>query len=482
MWFGNVGLNEWLPDASGATGRVVRTLEAGVRYRAELLEKALPLWKAIPPSAEGRIRYEFPGLPVELGKISHPRSLFDLAEELRPRRRKVKPNDPLLDELDWVVDRLMDTVVKLHAKQLTIGMIHPFNVIWYTTKSGQRVLVLPDVGFIWPNAGFRPTWLADPVELAAKVKKGQVKLSKEANWELLFRQAWYPDPVTTHSVFDAHRDLSAIARLLDWVISGQLRPNIPTKVKDDPTTSDQIYTLLAAVMGKAVKTASDLRKRLTLRPAKGNKPPPSRVSVVFMEPPIIKKKRSMAWLGWLLGFILLAGTLSGGYVYYSTLPDKPPPTAGNELYPALPAESKLRPLLDELKEKLDHPPDDKVEAIEKWLPELVGIVERATLIVKNEPMENEDDQAKERACRDLMWRLVRDQFDKQFDGLLDQLADRQTTPDKISDVTGRALSSWDRFKALAPGEDSSWQPRSLEFIKGAKVEAEIAAKAMGLRR
>lgn len=482
MWFGNVGLNEWLPDASGSTGRVVRTLEAGVRYRPELLDKALPHWAPIPPSGEGRIRYEFPGLPVEFGQMAHPRSLFDLAEELRPRRRKVQPNDPLLDELDWVVDRLMATVEKLHAKKLTVGMIQPFNVLWYTAKSGQRVLVLPDVGFLWPNAGFRPTWLADPAELAAKVKKGSVKLSAEANWELLFRQAWYPDPVTTHAAFDAQRDLSAIARLLDWVISGQIRPTIPAKVKDDPTTSAQIYTLLAAVMGKAVKTAAEFRKRLALRAASGGKPPPSRVSVAFMAPPEPPKQRRLAWLGWVIGFALLAGTLSGGYLYYSTLPERPPVPASNPDYVLLPADSKLQPLLKELREKLDHPPDDKVEAVEKWLPELASIVERATLIVKNEPMENEDQQAIERDCRDHMWRLVREQFDKQFDGLLDQLAERATPPDKVSDVTGRALTNWDRFKALAPKEDASWQPRSLEFIKGANVEAGVAAKAMGLRR
>src|SRR5689334_1471218 len=131
IWFGNVGLNEWVPDASGTTGRVVRTLESGVVYSRPLDGKELPLWVAAATDGE-RQAVALTNLPAAGGRPKGLSSLFELAERIRPNRGRLKPTDENLDELDWVVRQLIEVATKLHARKKPLGLIHPLNVLWYT--------------------------------------------------------------------------------------------------------------------------------------------------------------------------------------------------------------------------------------------------------------------------------------------------------------------------------------------------------------
>lgn len=482
IWFGNVGLNTWAADSSGTTGRVVRTLESGVIYSRPLDPRELPAWA---PAASGgeRKTVALTGIPASGGRPAF-RRLYDLAVDIRPRRGKLKPTDPQLDELDWVVRRLIVVMTKLHEKKKPLGLIHPLNVMWYTTGD-KRVLVLPDAGFTADPSGV-PDWVADPKELRQRIKAQKIKLTADEGRELDFRGGpivrgepeprggWYPDPWTSHHKFNPAGDVASVARVFDWIISGQIRTSVPP-VAADPGTATAVYTTLAMAVEKGMETEA-FQKAVV-----GSKM--TAVSGAFLAPSERQSGRPRVWLGRLLVVGVLGGGAAGGWVYVDSLPAPAPAVAGNPRFPKLKEASSVRPHLDALDKHLLDPPPDQLEPLLAWLDKATTTLEAAGKAAEQQPAETDADRATERECLAALRRAVRKEYDdrlSRYRGLEDGTEFGPAAPTQNNELVLRrarkALELVKRMKTLSPQlpEDETWKPEA--WVRGIEEIPEMLGR------
>ena len=150
--FGTVAYkSEWELDASANSGSIVRSVQTGVGYSRALDPADMPFW--IPTDGKND-RFKLraaPPIPAASGRPSTLTSLFTYGQNIRSSRGYLRPDDPRLVEIEWLVARLLGLLEKLHAARRSIGMVHPFNVFWYALPNGERHMILPDVGFSAPD-------------------------------------------------------------------------------------------------------------------------------------------------------------------------------------------------------------------------------------------------------------------------------------------------------------------------------------------
>ena len=459
MWFGNVGVNKWEIEPSGTCGKVVRTVEAGVRYSPALSASEFPGWVSVRSGPDERDRFEFRNLHPSIGQRKSPETLFELAQKIRPRRGRMDPNDPLLDKLDEVIGQLLGTMEKFHAKKQPLGMIHPFNVIWLTNAANKTIFALPDAGFAWSNAGARPDWLSDPAEMLAS---GRIPKSSEKAHELEFRKAWYPDPYKAHHGFDPPRDIAAVARLLDWVVTGEINSVIP---EEAGTRNHPAYEVLLSAAKNGVKSAKEFRERLLTgkAPAPG-RPAATKIGAVFVKPPPRPATRRSGLVGLLIALLLLAGGTGAGIWFWPREPGDSQP--GPSIAPVLPGKSELTPLCTKLEGLLDAPPATKIEAVRVWIPKMLEIVEQSNAVLAGDKKLRyaKGIQAEEQS-RATVWNHAKESLDKTLDGLLEEMA-RSMPLKSVVELLKKAEDEYERLHRLAKTEkEKEWKPSAIIDIQ-----------------
>lgn len=468
LWFGLAGGDRWAPDGNGRTGQVSRVVELCVQYRPPPATVKIRQWTADAPDPSGRARWTMRDLPADGSRPAELRSLYALAERLRPRRGQVPPTDADLAELDWVVRALLEAVKQLHAANRSVGLIHPLNVLWYTVREAdqkpRRVLVLPDVGFVAADGSAEVRWLWNAVEVEQRKLR---PATPEQAQELAFRKGWYPDPREVFRKFNPKQETVAVARVLDWVVSGQVRTAVPAK-EDDPVSRLGVYGVLTgAVAGKVAGVAA---LAAVLLPNRGN-----RVVQAFLAQPRDPKAPGRPWLRWLVVLALLAAVPAGGWfaVDYLRLSGEREPV--NPLYPDLPAGSAVRPHLDALGTLLarkTNPPDDPDELL-KWLGDMTREVQAAGDAQAAAPLADPAAAEKERACLGVMRGLVRDRYDDHLARFRDLKRVRDASIG--TDAGNRVIRGWTTLaldltrqtRDLLPTipEEQPWRPTWTESIE-----------------
>ena len=468
IWFGLAGGDLWAPDGNGRTGQVNRVVELCVRYRPPPTSVGIRLWTPDGHDPSGKEQWTMPDLPAAAGRPTELRTLFGLAERLRPRRGQVPPTDPDLAELDWVVRALLAAVGRLHAAGRSIGLIHPLNVLWYTVREPdlkpRRVLVLPDVGFVAADGSAEVRWLWNAVEVEQKKLR---PATLEQVQELAFRKGWYPDPREVYRKFNPKQEAVAVARVLDWVVSGQVRTAVPSK-EDDPVSRLSVYGVLAgAVAGKVAGVAA---LAAVLLPNRGN-----RVVQAFLKQPIDPKQPGRPWLRWAVVLALLVAVPAGGWVAVDYLRLSGPQEEVDPIYPDLPAGSAVRPHLKQLAGLLarkTNPPDDPDELL-KWLGDMTRVVQEAGDAQAAAPQADPAAADKERACLGVMRGLVRDRYD---DHLVRFRELKRVSGASIgTDAGNRVIRGWTTLatdltrqtRELLPTilEEQPWRPTWIEAIE-----------------
>lgn len=478
FWFGNFGSNTWVTDTSPTTGRARRVLETGVKFVSPLPPADFPSWREAAPTEEGRATVEFADLPAESGQPHGLRTLYSLAEELRPSRGKLEANDPRLDELDWVISRLFDVTILLHKNKKGLGLIHPLNIIWYVKKQ-KRELVLPDIGFITPKGAAVPTWLAKPDELEKQIRKGRNPLSPAQLAELKFRKVWYPDPWQFYNEFDEKKDAASLARILDWILSGNVRTSVP-KVADDPLTGLNVYDVLVPVANQGIARVADLRAKLVTGAVNPGKPRATKVSLAFVKTDKVKPA-SARWLQSLLVLLLFGGIGSGVYLALNGLPNPARPVSGNPICPDLPLDSKVNPHLNELDALLKAPPEDSLIPTLDWLTKVTETLEAATDTVEHEPLADESGRNKEKRCLSVMRQLVRDEYEKHLSKYYKLETSDLLAPENKDAAfrrADRALNLVNRTMSLSKEDAEKWTPKWLDLIEDIRrrVAPKVGAK------
>lgn len=160
--WGHVAHNTVGPSAIRLTEslpRVIRMLEPRVLYTAPecLVPLGLCFWEQH-PTDQKRLEMTGPGDPRQA------RSLEQLGRDMQLRATNglIEPTDPLLVDLNEVVDRLLAVAATLHTHGWGVGFLTPANVLFWG-QPGARTLALVDLGFQWgpdrrpPQPGFLRT-------------------------------------------------------------------------------------------------------------------------------------------------------------------------------------------------------------------------------------------------------------------------------------------------------------------------------------
>jgi hypothetical protein len=232
--WGSVGTT-WpqpLGDGSGASG-VLRRVEGGVDYQPPPLERT---WYR--SRRAQHFEMPWPGDPLRA------RTFARLGEELREAKRSgsLSPNDPRLDELDRVADRLLDLVERLHRAGWLVGLLHPDNLV-LAEEGGHAEPVPVDLGF----------WFVDPRELAPPTwltANPDAALWADDDAELRQR---------AHACRDAlppAGDVKLLGRLLACVLTG--RPEREIK----PASRAPVWQTLAEAVQGTYATPAELRQAL----------------------------------------------------------------------------------------------------------------------------------------------------------------------------------------------------------------------------
>lgn len=334
---------------------VRRTVEVDVRYvLPRELRFGTPSWS---PTGDPRV-YE-----MDLGTEEPPSpsrgfgTLQSLARSLRDdlsAHGPVARDDARLQLLDWLVDQFLLAIDHLHKQTPPQSgfLFDPSSVVYYRAPGGYQ-LALPDVGFRWQLGPETPAWLSTHSE---------------------FERLWHP--ATLYKVnlasFDARQErqerqeLVALARLLAWVMTGEIPLSIPHPI--DPQVSDPeaysfwhdktgdrrfIWEVLYRILGRfppdGVAAGSDGRitsveqLRTEVRRCGG-------LSKYFAASP--PPPPPWPWAAWIKGCLraglVLAVLGLTGYSIYYYITHRPPPLPPPALCPDCPTDSVLYPLLCEL--------------------------------------------------------------------------------------------------------------------------------------
>ena len=259
--WGRIGTNTWdtltyrkSADPYHPVCGIVRRIGREVKYFIAPAERALPSmrWQ---PSKRGE---QFLEMDLSSNEIPAYSSLFQLARRLERRyyeaKEKIQIEDSDVRLLQDVVNGLLAEIELLHQHGIGVGALDPRNVL-YLTKSGKcQSVVLPDVGFWWIGKMPAPTWLTEENE---------------------FRDLWHPfSLVNFHRSesdgpkFDPKADLNAVARMLAWLMTGQVPIAIPNRESDDSDSKEfwrgknafvwkTLYSVLQDPHGSAESLASD---------------------------------------------------------------------------------------------------------------------------------------------------------------------------------------------------------------------------------
>ena len=154
-------------------------------------------------------------------------------------------------EVNRVVDKLMELTCWLHERQIGLGLLTPASLIVHVSD-GTLSVFPADLGFVWEQPGNamsdQPDWADDD---------GHFRKEK---WGFLFKNTL----TEAHKpVLDVPADLFKIARIVDWLLTGEKRLNVPD-VNTDRTTRAKVWEVLANAESGKVESAKKLQEQLKL--------------------------------------------------------------------------------------------------------------------------------------------------------------------------------------------------------------------------
>ena len=163
--------------------------------------------------------------------------LSDLAKELQARhdhgKQALDADCEEVKALDSIVDDLIESIAFVHMRGHRVGLLDPGNVLYCHTGEKWQ-LVLPDLFF---------TFIGSTVE-------------HWGNERDEFRDLWAPlQPVKAEKTSELRKDgwdphvleLRAVARMLCWVMTGEVQPFISSP-HEDPTKKAKIWSVLYRVI------------------------------------------------------------------------------------------------------------------------------------------------------------------------------------------------------------------------------------------
>jgi hypothetical protein len=420
-------LRRLLPDVPSEA--VLRTAEPGVTYTLTPgFAQVMPVWYDIAESATGQHRFVLL-LPVDRQPIL--RDLSQLRKDLEAHHEQLNPNHPLLEELDWVVDQLLNVVRELHRYGQGIGLLEPGNVLWFVDREGKRRLVLPDVGFRWSQYGGVPDWVS------GKVTRDGYQTEPNP-----YRPLWgvgKPEDALRRGC-NVREDLLIVARLLDWLMNGGVAEK---HFPDNNDTKHPVYLVLRGVHNGDITDLDGFKSALET--------PGAGTSAYFLRgKEVVKPKREPgrwkrpALIAALALLLMGAGGATFWYVYTHT---KAPP-APSPHYPELPGVSKLVPLLDEF---------------EKAKPDLGKMLEILDRMHKTERHANEAIRAKEEKCLADYRTIVREMLEQRSNSLPERLREDGVDQPAACVEIKRLLSWWERLTSLTPSDKE--KPKCYNDVK-----------------
>ncbi len=155
-------------------------------------------------------------------------TLDELGESLRRDRPKAG-DDPRLAELNEAARRLLQIASKLHEHGFRLGLLQPRTILLVPGISG-RDLVLPDYGFVWKNAPFKPAWIESD--------------TFKPLWDEKPEQQQHVEPATARGPLAPEgvaADIRTVARLFACVLTGVPSREVP---KDPPAMTWTLLTWL----------------------------------------------------------------------------------------------------------------------------------------------------------------------------------------------------------------------------------------------
>jgi hypothetical protein len=461
--FGTVGTTVWA--GKGETGQYNRSVEPGVDYSDPgILQIRWSLRHEIPGGTKDFSTPELPGTAKTV------RTLFDVATELRPYRNAIDPSDnsprvmalkTRLAELDWAIRTMLLTVVQLHAKGKSVGLLHPLNICWYSDPSGNRVLILPDVGFFLIKGGAYPPWLAkDAADTLRRYQDRGTEPHNKEDWERLFRAAWYGGREGQLGVLETSHDLTVVARLVEWVLSGVVRTDKTLALESDRAARTPAYLVVKGVVGGTIKTAADLARRLL-----PNNSTNAVAQAFLMEPSENEASTKGKWFVLLLAFgLVLIGLVAGGmYFIHRISPSQPPPPEVVPLCPNCPADSPLIGPLKDLDAILSQAKPGHREALKGRLVAFLDGLGKIRKVLDDKSLTDE----RELNCYRSLVRLANTELNDAFVGFLavTEEVDNSIPLDAAAAEAKAADNLKSRLEKLAGEEKLTWADNVTERLK-----------------
>jgi len=174
------------------------------------------------------------------------KSLYDLVrpahQKLAKSRTKLKVADENIMAIDKVLRGLVAITIQLHRGGRSIGLVDPFNVFCVIKDGEVKDVILPDVGYSRRGVGNVEDWL-NPNERW----KGKA-ISSETLKSLFGDYSLQDHADLIHENRNAYQwaEVLGLARLLNWVVRGQIDKTIPAEADINAGSWDFLRLFIGA--------------------------------------------------------------------------------------------------------------------------------------------------------------------------------------------------------------------------------------------